>query len=619
MVKVVTGSQFASSYCLRPEQFSWFLGAGASASAGIPTGYSMILDFKKRLFCQLSSISLRDVDSNDPLWQQRMDLFFSSRSELPPPNDPTEYAKAFEAVYPTQEERRIYIENAVKKGTISFPHRVLAAMLTNRRIPCIFTTNFDHLVEDATTLTDQMVDPGERANLTTAAIDNAARAELCLRESRWPLLAKLHGDFQSLELKNTADELMEQDARMRQVLRSACARFGLVVVGYSGRDESVMSALNDALETTNAFPGGIYWVTRSGDSILPSVRRFLERATQSGVDAALVESPTFDELAGDIVDNISLPQTLREYVQLSRPVPFLIELPLPEREHRDFPVLQCSALPILSMPQKARRIEVDNVITTTRARELVRDVRVKAVVASIGREVVAFGADSELLKAFESVGGRLAGHIELHPENESWAKGLIYDALVLALSAHRPVRPKLRRRGHALTVSRGFPDDSAERIGRRNKQLSRLKQAYGGTLTGTVDGHEYPFSEGIQIRIDQVAGRWWCVFEPYTDVRITNEGVDGDGSTEKSSVFMSPSSPVMDWQRERWAMRRNREWARIVAAWAEFLASDSQGVIRAIGFNDEVVPGLDAEFQLSPITGWSRPGHEHAYFQRDAR
>ncbi|WP_238938596.1 hypothetical protein [Pseudomonas typographi] len=76
MIKTLTGPQFSSTFCLRPEQLAWFLGAGASAAAGIPTGYSMILDFKKRLFCQLSRISLREVDANDPLWQQRIDLFF---------------------------------------------------------------------------------------------------------------------------------------------------------------------------------------------------------------------------------------------------------------------------------------------------------------------------------------------------------------------------------------------------------------------------------------------------------------------------------------------------------------------------------------------------------------
>ncbi|ACE84072.1 SIR2 family protein [Cellvibrio japonicus] len=623
MIKTLTGQQFASTFCLRPEQFAWFLGAGASASAGIPTGYSMILDFKKHLFCQLSKISPREVDANDPLWQQRIDLFFSTRSELPPPDDPTEYAKAFEAVYPTAEARRLYIEKAVTMGTPSFAHRVLAALLTTRRIPCAFTTNFDQLIETATTLTDQLVSPGDRANMTTAAIDNAERAERCLRESHWPFLAKLHGDFQSVELKNTTDELKEQDARMRRVLGAACARFGLVIVGYSGRDESIMAALTQALAQPSAFPGGIYWVTRSANSILPAVRALLEKAAQAGVTAVLVESPTFDELAGDIVDGINLPDALLPYVQESRPAPILAELPLPTREHRSFPVLQCSAIPILSMPQYARRIEINTAITTARARELVREVRAKAVVASIGREIAAFGADAELLKAFAPVGGRIAGTIELHPDTDSWALGLLYDALIWALSRRKPLLPKLRRKGHALIVASGLPTDSPERVASRKEQLSCLHQAYSAPLTGQVDGYDYPYNEGVQIRLEHVTDRWWCAFEPFTYVELphTDSGGDADHEADNNaSSFVHRTNPVMDWQRERWAGRRNREWARIIAEWARLLPSgNKEGVIRAIDLREDAGPGQDAEFQLSPITAWSRPSHEHSYFQRSGR
>ena len=53
-IKITDGPKFTPSFWLRPSGFAWLLGAGASASAGIPTGYDMITDFKKQLFCQLS-------------------------------------------------------------------------------------------------------------------------------------------------------------------------------------------------------------------------------------------------------------------------------------------------------------------------------------------------------------------------------------------------------------------------------------------------------------------------------------------------------------------------------------------------------------------------------------
>ena len=131
-IPTISGQQFATRFALRPNQYAWFLGAGASAGAGIPTGYDMIRDFKTRLFCQETKLPRREVDSADPLWVERIDGFFKLHSILPPAGDPTEYARAFEAVYPTLADRRTYIEQQVKVGRPSFAHRVLACLLTRR-------------------------------------------------------------------------------------------------------------------------------------------------------------------------------------------------------------------------------------------------------------------------------------------------------------------------------------------------------------------------------------------------------------------------------------------------------------------------------------------------------
>ena len=39
-----------------------------------------------------------------------------------------------------------------------------------------------------------------------------------LNQGRWPVLAKMHGDFQSLRLKNTSDELRNQDEKIRHAM-----------------------------------------------------------------------------------------------------------------------------------------------------------------------------------------------------------------------------------------------------------------------------------------------------------------------------------------------------------------------------------------------------------------
>lgn len=67
----------------------------------------------------------------------------------------------------------------------------------------------------------------------------AQMAEQAFQGSRWPLEVKLHGDFRSRRLKNTPDELRKQDERLLRVLIDSCHTSGLIVVGYSGRDDSI--------------------------------------------------------------------------------------------------------------------------------------------------------------------------------------------------------------------------------------------------------------------------------------------------------------------------------------------------------------------------------------------
>lgn len=613
-IETVSGSQFARMFCLRPTQYAWLLGAGASAAAGIPTGYAMITDFKKRIFCELSGAKLKEVDADDPLWVARIDAFLASRSALPPPNDPTEYAAAFEAVYPTPHDRRNYIALAVEKGTPSYAHRVLAALITTRRVPCVFSTNFDSLVETATTVTDQLVAPAERANLTVAGIDSAERATLALGEGR-PLLAKIHGDYQSVSLKNTTDELREQDARMRTVLTGACGRYGLVVVGYSGRDASVMEALTGAFAQPNPYPGGIHWVARSANGLLPDVRAFLQAAAAKGVRVTIVECHTFDELAADIVDGSTLPPQLDAHIGTYSAPNVLRPVPLPTKEHSAFPVLRCSAIPVLDMPKLARRITVEKPLTTPEARQMLRDAEVWGIVASNGREIAAFGDDDALARAFQPAGGRLDGTINLAPTEDSWALGLLYDALTRAACRNRPLRARLRRNGHAV-IPRGESDkETPEAREARMGRQAKLRQAYSSALYGkTPQG--YPFQEGVQLRLEQAADRWWLTFEPATFVDVpfpehSEEPSDTDTGFERQRYV----DPTIDWRRERWAQRYNHIWAAIIDAWADMLAGDGGRVLVATGVPQDA--GIDAVFKVSPITAWSRPSHGHNYFHRE--
>ena len=430
--------QFATAFALRPNLVSWFLGAGASAASGIPTGYAMIRDFKAQIFCRETNLSYREIDTADPMWTERIDDFFRRTSMLPPDGDPTEYASAFEAVYPQPRHRRQYIADAIAKGTQCFGHKVLASLMVAGKVDRIFTTNFDPLAEDAAISANATLPSTNQRRPTVAAIDSADRAMRCLDESDWPLIAKLHGDYQSIAIKNTGLELEQQDARMRHVLIEAGKRFGMLFVGYSGRDGSILEALNDILASPSPFPNGLYWVTSSANRLLPAVTEFLNRAQTAGVDVSVVECTTFDELVAEILKTTDLPQVLYDHVMEGRPTPRLVPVQIPHSKARAFPVLRYSAILLESMPTAARRIKLSQSTTSAEVREFFKAKGCRAVASALGRELAVFGRDQEILDALASLGPSLAGTIDLDPVADSWAVGR---------SAKAPPRPSLCVRG----------------------------------------------------------------------------------------------------------------------------------------------------------------------------
>lgn len=623
-IKIISATQFATAFDLRPNLVAWFLGAGASAASGIPTGSSMIRDFKAQIFCRETNLSKREIDTADLIWIDRMDAFFRQTSLLPPDGGPTEYAKAFEAVYPEARHRRQYIDDAISKGTPCFGHKVLGSLMAAGKVDVVFTTNFDPLIEESAHSANAILPVDDQNRPTVAAIDSADRAMRCLSESDWPLVAKLHGDYQSIAIKNIGSELEEQDARMRHVLVESGKRLGIVFVGYSGRDASIMEALNRILDTRSPFPNGLYWLTSSASRLLPAVIEFLERAEAAGVDVAIVECATFDELAADIIKVTDLPKPLLDRVMEGRPTPRLVPVQIPNAKARAFPVLRYSAILLQLMPTAARRIRLSQPTTSTEVREIFKAKGCRATAAALGRELAVFGRDLEILDALAPLGPSLAGTINLDPVADSWAMGLLYDTLVRSLARQRPLISHYRRSGHSLIVATPREGNDPDRTRRQQQTLSRLRDAYGTSLFGTVPKLGFPFQEGVHLKLEQVDGKWWCGFEPYTFVQLPRQDTSQtDGAkglvAEEASVEMGMRAerrgdPAGDWRRERWASRYNRNWAGIIGAWAQLLTETGGTTRSAFGLEDGT--GIDAVFKVSPVTGFSRPSHHHSYFDR---
>src|SRR6185437_16869940 len=101
-------------------------------------------------------------------------------------------------------------------------------------------------------------------------------------------------DYFSQMLKNTSNELKNQDIQLRDILFHACLSNGLCVMGYSGRDTFIMEVLEKALNENTSFPQGIFWFIRNESKPLREVVNFIKRAKEKGIQTELIEIDTFD-------------------------------------------------------------------------------------------------------------------------------------------------------------------------------------------------------------------------------------------------------------------------------------------------------------------------------------
>jgi hypothetical protein len=107
----IGADDFARRFSLRAANLMWFLGAGASAAAGIPTAFDMVWEFKQQLFISQRRISPKLVaDLASPTIRAQLQAHIDSLGALPSAGAADEYARLFETVYPAEADRRAYLE-----------------------------------------------------------------------------------------------------------------------------------------------------------------------------------------------------------------------------------------------------------------------------------------------------------------------------------------------------------------------------------------------------------------------------------------------------------------------------------------------------------------------------
>ena len=568
---------FLRLFQVRATQIMWFLGAGASRSAGIKTAGDMIWDFKQRLYRSQRKLPPSAItDIGEPEVRHKLQAHFDALGEFPPEGSETEYSVYFEATYHSPRDRRAYLEELIARGKPSFGHLALALLMAEKLCRIVWTTNFDRTLEDAAANIF-----GGTGRLVTGDLGDPAKIRHALDESRWPIYGKLHGDYHSEALKNTDAELREQDAEMRRSLVDCCRRHGLAIVGYSGRDASVMEALEDALDEGRGFPGGLFWFKRSQDEPFKAVSDLIERARMLGIDAHIVAAESFDELFVDLIRY--LPQTAEKMQSLDNTVRPRLTKAVPRKRVRTTPAIRTNALAVVSRPAMCRLVDC-NIGGYEEIEEAVTTAGVDIVARRSRQGVLAFGRDADIRMAFEPFDIK---EFNTHPLSakrlvrETGERGLVREALFRAVGQTPDVR--LERRGRSTML---LPVPDRVRAAVFNSRSAQPVDQVSGTVPKT----SVTWSEACRLRMDYRLDQTWLLLEPIIETNLPEDASEEEVET------------VREFVRERRAGRHNRMANALLDGWISLIFADAQSVrLKAFDIGD----GVDAEFELLRTSAFS--------------
>lgn len=502
--------EFTGIYCARPENFAWFLGAGASRAAGLMTASDIIWDLKKRYYCREENQELDRQDIQNQAVRERIQSFMASRG-FPAEGADGEYVTYFDNIFGTDKERqRKYLKAALSedKVTLSVGNRVLAALMSEKRARAVFTTNFDTVVERAFA----EVTGG---SLAAYHLEGSASAVQAINNEEFPLCVKLHGDFRHDNLKNLSADLAMQNNDLARCLTIAGSRFGFVVTGYSGRDASVMAAFRTVLTGSNPFPHGLFWTGMRGAPAPESVAALLADVRARGVTAEYIEIETFDALLLRLWRNTQGANPELD-AKVRKAHLTAVDIAIPPTGVRD-PLIRTNALPLISLPSQCLALS----FRAPKTNEEVRTIRDKAkarIILARSRDSWCWG-DEEVIKTTFGTDLKTISPVSLPADLSSpdnlHLKGFIEEAIVSALAIGKPLIRQSTRHGSFLIANPAAPTKDA--LAPLAKVVSGTGGNVAGLMTAPSDGsvpEQVRWAEALRVSLELKNGRHWLLIAP---------------------------------------------------------------------------------------------------------
>ncbi|MGH9830368.1 MAG: SIR2 family protein, partial [Blastocatellia bacterium] len=219
-----------------------FLGAGASISSGIPSAASCIWEWKRSIFLTKNpGLEAQFAELSLPAIRSKIQRWLDSQRKYPACDSSDEYGFYIEECYPIADDRRAFFAERIRQSAPHVGYRLTAKLAEAGLVDSVWTTNFDGLPAKAI---------NQSKAVTGIEIGMDCQERLLRKANRNEIICvSLHGDYRYDRLKNTAQELQSQEKALQTGLINVTAQTPLIVVGYSGRDASVMAALKEAYRT----------------------------------------------------------------------------------------------------------------------------------------------------------------------------------------------------------------------------------------------------------------------------------------------------------------------------------------------------------------------------------
>ena len=226
-----------------PRVYALLLGSGVSRSAGIPTGWEVVLD----LLGKLAAADGETVETDRVEWYRQK---YQSEPEYSALLDALarEPAERQRLLRPYFEPNEHDAEQGSKRPTAA--HKAIAQMVADGLIRVIITTNFDQLIETA------IREAGVVPTVLSTADQVAGALPLIHMDC---CVLKVHGDYMDPRILNSPSELSAYRPEVDRLLDQIFDEFGLIVCGWSGEwDEALRNAI--LRSPTRRFT--TYWASR---------------------------------------------------------------------------------------------------------------------------------------------------------------------------------------------------------------------------------------------------------------------------------------------------------------------------------------------------------------------